>query len=66
MHFHLADHADKEIERERESFCLNLIVYLLSCGCKGSVSLPRGVAWSVIVAFPDHTHLLSEFWTIFL
>ena len=34
---------------------------LLACDCKCSVSLSRSaVGWSVIVAFPGHTHLLFE------
>ena len=42
--------------------CLDLTVLLLTCGCWCSVPLPRcelvcGL-WSVIVAFPGHTHLL--------
>ena len=38
--------------------CLILIVFLLSCSCLFSESLPlSAVSWSLIVAFPGHTHL---------
>ena len=38
--------------------CFVLIVFLLSCGCLCSVSLPcDAVGWSVTVAFPGDTHL---------
>ena len=34
-------------------------MFLLSCDCYCSVSLPRGVVgWSVVVTFSGHTHLL--------
>ena len=37
-------------------------MFLLSCGCKCSVSLPRvpwvGL-WAVVLGFPCHTHMLS-------
>ena len=44
-------------EEERGAGCF--ILFLLSRGCKCSVTLPHGaVGLSVIVAFPGHTRLL--------
>ena len=50
-------------------FCNHLAEeeFLLSCDCQCLVSLPRGaVGWSVIVALPDQSHLLSENKTPFI
>ena len=36
-------------------------MFLLLCGCCRFMCFPSGdVGWSVVVAFPDHTHLLSD------
>ena len=41
--------------------CFNCVLAVV-CLLVFSVSLPRGaMAWSVIAAFPDHTHLLSKY-----
>ena len=46
---------------EETAGCLTLIVLLLSCEHYCSVSLPCcAMDWSVIVAFPGHTLLLSD------
>ena len=48
--------------RKGKMFALLLkIVFLLSCGCQSSVSLPHGtICCNVIVAISSHTHLLSD------
>ena len=39
--------------------CFASLVFLLSCGCLYSVSLPCGaVGWFVNVTFPGHTRFL--------
>ena len=45
--------------KKRESRLLKYVVFLLSCSCYCYVSLPCGaMGWSVLVAFPSHTHLI--------
>ena len=51
--FHPCQGCNHPAEEERE---LAALLYVLQLPC--SVSLPQGaVGWSVIVAFPGHTHL---------
>ena len=46
-------------QRGRESCLFYFICVLAVCGCQCYVSLPHGaVGWSVVGAFPGHTHLL--------
>ena len=46
---------------EKTAGCLTLIKLLLSCGYYYSMSLPCcAIDWSLIVAFPGHTLLLSD------
>ena len=45
----------------KRACCFTLIVFLLLCGCKFSMSLRRSAVvglWFVIVIFPGHNHLL--------
>ena len=54
-----AQRCNHKAEEERVG-CFTLIVFLLLCGCQCLlVMVPWVGLWSVIVAFPDHTHLFS-------
>ena len=58
------------LEEEERAGCFAFIVLWMSCYCKCSVSLPPGALWvglrSVIVVFPDHTHLLFQILNVFM
>ena len=49
------------LEGEERAGCFALFVFLVSCDCcVALLHVPRVCLQSVIVVFPDHTHLL--FW----